>query len=63
MVHQTRQLFRPDFIEITQFPPKGKDLVTLSVYTSHYFSPNNNFFFNIHVKGDPMFLTFDPYRD
>ena len=45
------------------FLSKSEVLVALSVFSSQYFFHQYSyFFFNIHVKGAPMFLKFDPFR-
>ena len=65
--HQTRWSGRflcHGFNEVTQFLSKSKVLVALSVKDkSVFFSPIIiYFFFNIQIKGAPMFLKCDPYR-
>ena len=64
--HQSRRSGRPlrlGFNEIAQFLSKSEVLVALSGFSSPYFFHRQSyFFFNIHIKGAPMFLKFDPYR-
>ena len=57
------RLLRPGFNEVAQFLSKSEVLVALSVFSSPYlFHQYSYFFFNIHIKGAPMFLKCDPYR-
>jgi hypothetical protein len=61
--HQTRRsgrLLCLGFNEIAQFLSKSEVLVNL--FKSVFCSPIIILFFNIHIKGAPMFLKFDPYR-
>jgi hypothetical protein len=64
--HQTRRsgwLLRLGFNEVAQFLSKSEALVALSVFSNPYFFHQlSYFFFNIHIKGAPMFLKCDPYR-
>ena len=66
-VHQTRRsrrLLRLGFNEVAQFLSKSEVSVALSVFSSspYFFHQWSYFFFNIHIKGAPMFLKSDQYR-
>jgi hypothetical protein len=43
-------------------PNLSKSEVLISLFKSVFFSPIIILFFNIHIKGAPMFLKCDPYR-